>query len=254
MDLSQAIILGIIQGVTEWLPISSSGQSMIFMMNFFGIEPGRAFSISLFLHIGTLLAALLYFRKEILALHKNKELLRFLFLSTALTGIVGLPILFFFKNRFVAFSGEAVTMFIGLMLILTGLILKLKPKEQRKEFNLKDAVFAGAAQGIAIIPGISRSGTTIAALIIRDVEQELALRLSFMMSIPAVVGANIIEFSSEKASFEPIYIVGIAAAFLTGFLTMKYLIEVSKKVGFSNFCIFLGIIAFLIPFLAIGLF
>jgi len=245
MDIGTALILGIIQGVTEWLPISSSGQSMIFMMNFFGVKPGDAFSISIFLHIGTLLAALLYFRKEILTLHKNRELLGFLLLSTALTGIVGLPILFFLKSRLEAFSEDTVTMLIGLMLILTGLILKLKPKEQRKEFNLKDAVFAGAAQGIAIIPGISRSGTTIAALLLRNVDNELVLKLSFMMSIPAVIGANIIEFSSEKASFEPSYVAGIAAAFLAGFFTMKYLIEASKKLGFSNFCIVLGAVAFL---------
>jgi len=250
MDLTEAVILGIIQGVTEWLPISSSGQGMIFMMNFFGIEPGEAFSISMFLHMGTLFAALLYFRKEILMLHKNRELLSFLFFSTALTVIVGLPILFFLRESVLEnFSGKFVTMLIGAMLIFTGLILRLKPIEQRREFNLKDAVFAGAAQGISIIPGISRSGTTIAALVIRDIEQELVLKLSFMMSIPAVIGANIIEFSSEKTSFEPSYLFGIAAAFLAGFLTMKYLIEISKKLSFSNFCIVLGAVALLAPLL-----
>lgn len=247
LTLTQALILGVLQGMSEWLPISSSGNLMLLAMHAFGISPENAFGIAIFLHLGTMLSAIFYFRKEIFGIRHEKELAKFIIIATLLTAIFGMPIFFFEKKLFSSLSAKAATFLIGITLILTGVILKAKPKKARENFNEKDAIIAGIAQGIAAMPGISRSGITIASLLLRNIENELALKLSFIISIPAVAGAVFLDLITQKSSqaifASPAYLAALLASFITGFLTIKYFIALSKKFSFSNFCIFIGIIA-----------
>ena len=276
IDIISAIILGALQGVTEWLPISSSGQGMTVMINLFGLDPEAAFSFSIYLHIGTLFAVILRFRHEVKEIissftgfrvnrftgfRKNifnpeYRLALFLVISTIATGIVGIPVYTLLKQNFEAWHGDLATALIGVLLILTGFILyisergKKNPKStgNKKIGNstLLDMLIIGAAQGFTIFPGISRSGITIAALLFRKFEQEDALKISFLMSIPAVIGANILDIANIN-NFDPLVIfAGIAAAFVTGYLTIDVLMRFARSVRFDVFCVVFGILALLL--------
>jgi undecaprenyl-diphosphatase len=253
MNLFEGILLGILQGLTEWLPISSSGQSMLFLINLLHISPEEAFSISIMLHIGSLLAVIYYFRRKITdAFSNEKSLLNFVVFASITSGVFGYPLYTGMRSMFSSISGEAVTMFIGVTLIITGIVLKNTNGDVRMDFNNKDAVFTGGAQGFAVLPGISRSGTTIAALLFRGVEQETALSLSFILAIPAIIG--IIIFDARESGltiFTLPLISGIITSFFVSLLTMHYLIALARKVDFSGFVIAMGSLAFFAPLLLI---
>ncbi len=249
MNVAEGIFLGILQGITEWLPISSSGQSMLFLINLFHLTPEEAFSISVTLHLGSLFAVIFYFRARIKGIILNdKKLLSFLIVASFVSALVGLPAYLGLRNLFSAVSGEAVTMFIGLMLIATGVVLKNTDGKTRSDYGTGDAIFAGGAQGAAVLPGISRSGTTIAALLFRGVEQETALSLSFLLAIPAILGLVTLDFieSGFTTLTGPMF-AGIATSFIVSLVTMHYFLSLAKKVDFSGFVIVIGGVAFFIP-------
>ncbi len=248
MNLAQGILLGLLQGVTEWLPISSSGQSMLILITLLQVTPAEAFSISVSLHLGSLFAVLFYFRKMLFGLLGDRALLRFLVVASAASALLGLPVYLGLRDIFSSASGEAATMFIGLMLIFTGLMLRKALGTHRKEYNLGDALLTGGAQGVAILPGVSRSGTTITALLLRGVEQETALSLSFIMAIPAILGFFVIDFANTGLStLSAPLLAGVATSFIVSLGTMHYLMSLSKRVDFSGFAIVIGSIAFFIP-------
>ncbi|RMF90917.1 MAG: undecaprenyl-diphosphate phosphatase [Methanobacteriota archaeon] len=248
MNLLEGLFLGVLQGITEWLPVSSSGQSMLFLINVLHISPEEAFSISATLHLGSLFAVLYYFRRRLSEIFRgDRELLRFLVIATVASGAVGLPAYLLLKGLFTSASGEAVTMFIGVMLIITGMVLKNTGKTARREVGAKEAALAGGAQGFSVLPGISRSGTTIAALLLQGVEQETALYLSFLLAIPAIAGLVAIE-SGQRMVNAPVAL-GVASSFLVSLVTMHYFIGLAKRIDFSNFCIAVGSLAFFIPLL-----
>jgi undecaprenyl-diphosphatase len=249
MNIVEGLILGALQGIIEWLPISSSGQTMILLINFFNIPPEEAFSISVMLHLGSLLALIFYFRGRFRSLlSKDRSYLGFLVIATLMSGFVGFPVFIFFRDSLSAVSGEAVTMFIGVMLIFTGLILMNQGKESRYYLFKGDAIVTGAAQGLAVLPGISRSGTTIAAMLLKGVNQELALTLSFLLAAPAILGLVIIEsVESGFSVITPPILAGIGSSFVVSLATMHYFLALAKKVDFSKFVIAVGVIAFFVP-------
>jgi undecaprenyl-diphosphatase len=249
MNVFEGIFLGFLQGITEWLPISSSGQSMLFLINLFNIPPEEAFSISIMLHLGSLIAVLFYFREKVKNLFtSDKRLLLFLLLASVSSTVVGLPLYLGLRDLFTSISGEAVTMIIGVMLILTGIILRNTEKEGRDGYNRFDAIITGGAQGVAVLPGISRSGTTIAALLIRGVEQETALSLSFLLAIPAIMGLAILDtMETGLATITLPLLAGIITSFLVSLATMHYFLILAKKVDFSGFVIVVGSLTFFIP-------
>lgn len=257
MDLISSLFLGFLQGITEWLPISSSGQVVLGMIKSMGVSPEAALSFAFYLHLGTLLAVVLKFRGEVygvlrsLPRFRSDKLTMFLIVSTLFSALTGIPAYrmmyqFFKQNRE---QGELITVVVGLFLILTGVILYFsrnrgKTRELR-DINFLDMAIVGLAQGFTVLPGISRSGVTVAALLFRGVEQENALRLSFLMSIPAVLGLiffNIL--SGETGSIEiQGMMAGIIAAFLFGYLTIDLLMRFAKRVRFDLFCIVFGLLA-----------
>ena len=270
MDLFAYIFLGILQGLAEWLPISSQGQIMLAGMALFGLSPSLAIELTVWLHFGTVLSALVYFRREVFrllqgfpsfvllivsrkqVLGEQDKLTFFLIVSTFFSGIVGIPLYLLLKKSFASLSGESAVALVGFFLIVTGILLykagtKKFGNKKTSELGLKDAVFAGVFQGFSILPGISRSGTSTAALLLRGFNQEDALKMSFLMSIVVVGSAEIVFGFVEGFSFSTGSFIALFFAFVTGFFSIEVLLRVAKKVSFWLFCIILGIIS-LIPF------
>lgn len=258
----EAILFGIIQGVFEWLPISSQGNLVLLMAGIFGYLPEFTLRYSIFLHTGTLLAVLVYFRKEVIGILKstktyrpdfseNNRMLTFLIITTILTGLIGYPL---FKFLIVSnFTGEIFIGLVGIALIITGLIQKFSKQrglKSEKNLNLKDSLLLGILQGFSAIPGISRSGITVSSLLIRGYSSRDSLRLSFLMSIPAVlaaeIGLTLLEgFPGSDITFS---VLGLASSFIAGLISIHVLLKIAEKIKFWIFCIVIGLIA-LIPLL-----
>jgi len=253
MNIVELLIVGAIQGFLEFLPVSSSGNVTLILMNFFKLTPSESFSLSLFLHLGTLLAVLVYFRKDIINILKNiktDKTSHFLVVSTILTGVVGLPIYIVLKSIFENIKIDIGNIIIGLFLIATGIILKYRSKSGFKKVqdsNIWDMIIAGAAQGVSIIPGISRSGSTLAVLLGRGFDKEEALRISFLMSIPAIIGGIVLE--AKDTSFITNNYPALISAFITSIIVIKLLLEFARRLNFSYFCIGLGAITVFISLL-----
>ncbi len=248
MDLVQAVFLGLMQGITEWLPISSQGNVIIAGIKFFGIPAEKAFSYSIVLHAGTMLSALIYFRKELKEIIelKNKSLLQFLVTAVLSTAITAVPVYLLMKEF--AVNSIYLTLLIGLMLLVTGLLQWKKKKEKKIEENTKNAFFLGLGQGFSVLPGISRSGITTSVLLFEGFSPEKAFKLSFLLSVPSVFIAEIGFGLMEGIKFEINLLVSVFIAFIAGFFSIKYLIEFAKKINFSYFCITLGIFYIIISF------
>jgi undecaprenyl-diphosphatase len=243
------LILGIIQGVLEWLPVSSSGMIALVMSNFFGItDLGTLIHAALFLHLGTFLAALIYFRKDVWKLLKvipnykksdieTKKIFNFILIATIITGIIGYAILKGLSSINLEVTGKMISFVVGILLLVTGIFqIRSKQKGLRKEKDLekKDSVVLGIAQGFSAMPGLSRSGITISTLLINKFDDTTALRLSFLVSLPVVLFANLLlNFNDFTITSTAIF--GLITAFVFGFLTIDALMKISKKINFGWF-------------------
>ncbi|WP_094226832.1 undecaprenyl-diphosphate phosphatase [Methanolobus psychrotolerans] len=260
----EAIVLGIVQGIAEWLPISSQGMTTLVMLNLFDKTLADALPIAIWLHTGTLLSAVVYFRTDIKEItveipqylsnrnikDKKDSIITFLLITTAITGIIGLPLILF-ATGMEEFSGKIATAIIGALLIITGLLQlsASKKTKKREQTVITDSIIAGVVQGFAALPGISRSGITVSALLLRDMEASQALRLSFLMSIPAVFAADVGMGAMGLLSFDANSLLALLFAFVFGILTIDLFIRAAKKYDFSKFCIALGILSILTYFL-----
>jgi undecaprenyl-diphosphatase len=258
----QGIVLGIVQGITEWLPVSSEGINTLIQLHFFDEPLAEAIRVSLWLHAGTLIAAVLYFRKDITELLRHlpqytrelkssqaterSKLISFLVISTALTGAIGAPLLLIGLEQEEVPAGIVMAV-IGGFLIITGLVQRYAPRFSgtKETTSIKDAVIVGVVQAFAAFPGLSRSGLTISALLFRGYDPQRAIKISFLMSIPVVLAAEIGLGLIDGASFDVAAICGLAAAFVFGILTIGALIKLAARVRFWKFCIVLGILSLL---------
>jgi undecaprenyl-diphosphatase len=256
VDIVIAIILGIFQGITEWLPISSSGQTILAMVDVLKIDGKTALTLAFYLHFGTLLAVLVKLRGDVkhiivrLPRYKEDKLVQFIIISTIATACVGIPCYLLLYELFEeGIQGGIVTALVGIFLLLTGIFLYATKTRMGKraiqDSNTSDSILAGISQGFAVVPGLSRSGVTLAALISKDFSQEEALHLSFLMSIPATIGIIIIEsFQGTILSIGiPAIIAGVFAAFIVGYLAIDILLRFARNVKFDIFCIVFGMIA-----------
>lgn len=250
--LAVGLIIGLIQGILEWLPVSSQGNLVVFMTSLLGVDPGQALRLSVFLHVGTGLAALLYFRRDFteILLRKSETgrvLFRFLFIATAVTGIIGLPIYLFARE--VSLLGESLLILTGVALIVTGLIQRgARENRVRGVDAIRDveASLLGFAQGLSALPGLSRSGLTSSVLLMRGFSGEAALRISFLISVPAVFAAAFgLAFIEGVSTFEPSFLVALVASFTSAYVTIDGLIRLARRVRFWGICIALGLIALL---------
>ncbi|MFH1234661.1 MAG: undecaprenyl-diphosphate phosphatase [Candidatus Diapherotrites archaeon] len=244
MDFFQALVLGLIQGLIEWLPLSSQGQVMAVSMSFFSISAEEALRTAVFLHIGTFFAALYYFRKEAMQIVKFKEIAlgKFLLIALICTAITGIPCYLFLKTVLKEFNPSIVLLLIAVLLFAMGLIQWKKKSIKKTSLNTKNAVFLGLGQGFAVLPGISRSGITASTLLFEGFSPEEAFRLSFLLSIPSVFLADVVFGAMEGFSFSPESVFALAVAAIAGFISISALLKIAKKINFSVFCFFFAAI------------
>ena len=266
MNALQAVLLGVLQGLTEFLPVSSSGH-LVLLQNLFGIkEPALLFDISL--HIGTLVSICAVFFQDILsilstlirlpALLKSSNGFIALFNENEDVRMAALIVLGSIPTAVIGVLFQKVTdqlfgsvWLVGIMLIVTGTLLMFTryitgKGRSLKQVRSKDALIIGLVQGLAIIPGISRSGSTISTALFLKVDRETAGRYSFLLSLPAMIGALVMGLGSEMTypavSVQNI-LLGSATAAIIGFIALKMLLRVVKQghlYFFTPYCWLLG--------------
>ncbi len=268
MDLFQSIILAAIQGISAWIPISSKTQVILAADLFFRIPFQTAVAFALALHVGDLIAALYKYRSEYAEAFRqffqpatlnqfqsqtpqSIQEARFLVLSVLASAVVGLPAYLLLRQAFAGLSGEPLLFFIGIFLIGMAALTwhsRRKPVSE-KHLDLKTTLITGAAQGLAVIPGISRSGITQCTLLLQGVPQERAMRLSFLMSAPMIMAAVIAFQLVEGFGGLDLGLVaaGIAVSAIASFLTMDALTKIARKVPAWQFMAAIGLLA-LVPF------
>ena len=271
LDILSAIILGAVQGISEFLPISSSGH-LVLVPALLGIETGLAFDT--ILHIGTLVAIFTFFWKDIINLIKGfilsiidltegvdifkRELHRvpekrfawLIIVGTIPTGIMGILL----KDAIeTIFRG---TLFVGIFLLVTAAVLYYSERHSsgqitQKDMSFKQALIVGICQGLAVFPGISISGSTIASGLCLGLNREYAARYSFLLSIPAVIGAGLIQIkdiATLDASVS-VLLAGFISSVIFGYLSIKLLMKMIKGWSldiFAYYCTIIGIITIIL--------
>ncbi len=256
MDYLQAILLGIIQGFAEWLPISSQGVVTLVNKLLFKASYQEAISTAVWLHTGTLIASVIYFRNELKAMllsisshGTERPLLKFLIISTLST----FPVAFLLLRLVVTLElpDSVLTIMIGTLLIGVYASRKLNPQTQKGKnyLSTRAAAVTGFVQGLAAIPGVSRSGVTITALLYQGSDLKNALQVSYLMSIPVTAGAQIVlPMIGEMLIFDLTGLISLAAAAGVGYATIRYLIKFSEKTDVMKGTLILGIAVMLVGF------
>jgi len=278
MKIMTSIFLGLVQGITEFLPISSSGHLAIFQ-NFFNmenIEESHLF-FDVLLHLGTLISVCIVYRKDLMEMiravigfFRPKEsqtraeagmqnpmfrLVIFIIVAT-LPLVIVLP----FKSKIEMLSGS--NLFIGLMLLLTGCILYVSDKlvigkKTERKMTVRDALLVGCSQAVATLPGLSRSGVTITAGLCLGFTREFAVKFSFLISILSILGANIVSLISAigggvEWSYMPIYLIGLVVAAVVGYFAIrlvKYMVDSDRFGKFAYYCWIVGVLVIILSFI-----
>jgi len=270
MDITNIIIgtfIGIVQGLTEFLPVSSSAH-LVFMHELTGFAPNLAFDT--ILHVGSLVAVVAYFWKDIVEIIKSffsslmdipkgqfkkgikedqfKKLAWFILIGTVPAGLAGV----FFKDFFESLFSDITA--VAFFLLVTGFLLwgservsrRINIKSDLKEMTVKNSLIMGTAQAFAIIPGISRSGATISSGLFLGMERELAARFSFLLSIPAILGAAIVQVKDISYGIDVnggAFVAGFIAAAISGYLAIKLMLKLIKERNlliFAYYCWIVG--------------
>ena len=256
MDPLQALILGVIQGLTEWLPVSSSGH-LVIAQNLLGLNSSENLVFDLVVHLGTLLAVVVFFRVElwrivwsVLAWRSTKEpeqaqlrkLALLLIIGTIPAGIAGVLFKEEIENAFTI-------RLVGVALLVNACILfaawRFGSRGARKSANLVDAIVIGLFQVVSIVPGISRSGSTIGSGMLRGLEKETAAVFAFLLSVPVLIGAFAYGMVAlPKFDATPLTaVIGFATSFAVGLASIKYLLKAVKSGKlwvFSVYCVIVG--------------
>lgn len=290
MNILKSILLGLVQGLTEFLPVSSSGHLAIFG-KILGTNLDSEIYFNVLLHFGTLVAIIIVFHEDIwhmiqeffqmlLIIFANfivfikrrrgdtkytyfkvvnsnyKKLVLMIIISTIPTGIIGL-----FGGDFIELATNTLW-FVGICLIITSVLLMLADRKSDNTMKINkakysDAYFIGVAQGIATLPGISRSGATIATGMMLGFNKQLAIKYSFLMSIPAILGAVVVELGGNNnvvlgSANLPGYILGTITAAVSGYFAIKFMLKLIKNKsykGFSIYCIIAGVAGIVLSFI-----
>ncbi len=257
MDILKSLLLGIIQGLTEFLPVSSSGHLEIFKVFLdFSYDSTNSLFFTLIVHLATAISAIIYFWKDVKEIivslinfkkDENTFFAFYILVSMIPAGLAG----YFFESEInYLFNGNL--MLVGFMLILTSLILYLSDRfnNSSKRLNLKSSLIIGVAQALAILPGISRSGATIGTSIFLGLNRDIAAKFSFLMVVPIIFGSSLkiildneIEFNNNNISN---YLVGFSSALISGYYACKWMIifvKRSKLIYFSIYCLLIGVLS-----------
>ena len=252
------ILVGLIQGLVEWLPISSEGNAVFFLYNFSTASKSEVLDLVIWLHLGTALAVIAKYPRDIIEVLtlKDKKLFRYLLVATLCTAITGIPLYLFLKESFTSLQGEAINIFVGCLLLVTAIVLYIPTRQKTDEETVetvevsnKKAALTGLVQGFAVLPGLSRSGVTVSALLMQRVEKEKALKFSFLMSVPAVLGILALQIVSGASLPSSVGIVDLALieviVFVTGLMSMEFLLRLAQRIKFWKLCIFLAAVSIL---------
>ena len=244
VSVIETVILGIIQGLTEWLPVSSSGHLSV-AKELLGLRPPVVFYV--LLHLGTLVIVVVYFRRDVLEILEalarrdlksdDGRLGLFIVLGSIPTAVIG----YAFRDFFKSFFDNLVV--VGMGLIATGFLLFLSERRKgERALNWLDSLLIGIAQGIAIIPGVSRSGATISTGLLHRISRETAFKFSFLLSIPAVLGATVEESGDlglligEEALIA--LVLGVAVSMIVGYMSLRLLQKLVLKQRFHWFAFY----------------
>lgn len=247
MNILEIVYLSIIQGITEWLPVSSSGH-LVLLENYLKIKEA-SLEFDIFLHIASLFVIILFFRNDIIKVIKAffdkkeysiKNWIPYIFLSTIFTGIIGY--LFYLNID----SFRTIDSVSNLLLITTILLLIVKFSKQDKHLNWKHAIILGIVQGFAVLPGLSRSGAVIAVALTMGIYKKEAFVYSFLLAIPAILAAGILSF--KELSFSWYYLLGFGITILIGYLSLIILKSLIKKDYFYLFFVYTLILSLIIKF------
>ena len=259
MSLLETLALSVMQGLTEFLPVSSSGHLVLTQALFGNLEENRL-PFFLVLHLGTVLAAVLYYRRDVAALllelprlhrpssgdsESSRRLLFLIAIATSVTAVVG----FSMKDLFLGLFES--TNAVGVSLLITGAILLAASLQPQGATEIKDApwwwaVCVGLAQGAAIVPGISRSGSTIAACLLLGLSRVESVRFSFLLAIPAVTGAALLEVTAAASPAQGDlikYLAGFFIAAIVGYLSIVLVLKWTRKGRLWYFTIYLWAVA-----------
>ncbi len=259
------VVLGIVQGVSEWLPISSKTQVIIASTFLFGLNFSEAYAFGLFLEAGTFIAATYYFRREVWGVlralvgkgdEEGRRLLKFLVVVTSFTAIVGVVIYKFVSE---AISGPVLgvpMIVLGSILIGDGILISLAkgrfvPKKGLKDLRTKELVLLGIVQGIAALPGVSRSGATVSAMLLLGINPQDSFKLSFLALIPASAGAagvtvllsNLQIGSVVSIVGAPVILIAILLSAVIGVVFIRILLRVAGSRRIPLLTISLGVLA-----------
>lgn len=253
MTSFEALLIGAIQGLTEFLPVSSSGH-LVILQNLLGVRE-QPLTFAVLVHMGTLISVFLAFRQDIAAiLRKPFTKLTYLIIVGCIpAGLAG-----YFLAPYVEKAFESLLV-VGLGLIFTGFILQISERlavnniiaKEVRETTYLDVFFIGLMQALAIIPGISRSGSTIAAGLLAGLDREFAARFSFLLSIPVILGAGLFELQDlladglELTNSVP-YLIGVIAAALFGLLAIKVVMKLVKNGRLAFFSYYVWLLGFLV--------
>lgn len=249
MSVLKAIILGIVQGFTEFLPVSSSGH-LVLLQRIFNIEEG-ALTFDIALHLATLIAVLVVYRKKIFEMikHPFSKLPLYIVIGTIPIAVFGLLL----DDLIESFFKTGATL--GLGFIFTGLILMYadstgSKKRNLEQMNIKDPLLIGTSQAVAMLPAVSRSGMTISTALALGIERKTAADFSFLLSIPAILGAVVVDiYKMIKTGENALSVIGVAPfaagmifAAVAGFIAVKTMINIIQKQKLRYFTYYLWII------------
>ena len=252
MTIIQSIVLGIVQGLTEFLPVSSSAHLVIVpkLLNWSNLlhQNSTQLSFDIVLHLGSLLAILTYFRNDIISLAKdrtpaNNKLLRLLIFGTIPAAVIGFLFNDFFEELFGSVHKTAFLLIVTGIIILTA-ELTARLTRDMPAMQTKDGLIIGLAQAAAIAPGISRSGSTISAGLMLGLNREAAARFSFLLAIPAVFGAFLFSLKETQANmFNFTFLAGLVSSFVFSYLAIKFLLGYLQRGSlkvFGFYCLVAG--------------
>jgi undecaprenyl-diphosphatase len=249
--LSNAVILGFVQGIFEWLPLSSEGLVAAVHTLLYDSDLGEGIDFALWLHVGTAPAALVALRSEVLGLTREvfarpprlSPVFRYLVYSTAVSAVIGFPLLLMLSDLSLAVGGGSMAVIAAAMLVTGAVQLRRRSEGVRQMDGVLavDGVLAGVAQGLSVVPGLSRSGLTVAVLLGRRLDRRDALTLSFLMSVPASLGAAL--YAAVDSSFELTAetLVAAVVAFAVGLVMIKLLLRLAARVNFAGFVFAVGL-------------
>lgn len=260
-QLINTIILGLIQGLAEWLPISSTAHLRI-AEHFLGLAATPLFGITL--HIGTLVVVVFYFRKEVKNIlsalahldfkSEYGQLIPLIIVAIIPTGIIGLLYVRFLEDTLQTILVIGITFLVGATILYTSRI----GKETTDTITYTTALFMGAAQGLAIFPGLSRSGITISTALLIGLKREKAFKFSFLLSIPAIVGDLAVEAYKQRGQMATQTIgaaelfVGIAIAMIAGYIAIKLVSKLVMSKKFHYFAIYTSLLGTALIILALS--